>query len=607
MSTQHNDDMDIKDDHDEQTNNPYPSFFVYVLFRENSETLLKHYWRRRFLFEPTTSNLQLDIVQWLRSKCRVVHIQLNNENIHIFMLDMKRYRVRNPTYDRLEKTTDENYRKKNILRPFVPHIPTKEVRYWSDLKRTDDGVDVTENTFEDLVRLHPEWPYYSALYVLMVDHATLIPKEYKHLSQPVIRTSSINSAHAVLQGMDDDNDEVESKSYADTETSSSSFSISNSVYSMNGNTASQVKSRNKVVGTNFIGANMMKSGEFDAFKQYKKFLQNNERWIICNNQDVNELPKSAYEVINDYIYVSEQYDFYIDQLINKSSLCYMNRHQKCDAVCSVWDKNPTDLQQQVSSAPHCIGTGFFIHPCYLVTCFHCVYKVTEVQKEPEMKHPFKANANKFYYKLYNGVIGDFNVNNIVFPEDHATRCNIGFDLVIIQVPEVSKLDSYIQFIPTNNAYDQSKFDLSITASSFLVRFADTDRLNRTYAQRMFIIGAEPDNQGTIVITDTNNDVLGYSNWEVHYACRTIPGYSGAPGLFSNGQLACIHRRAGMANDIAGYGKSYFNVGLRIDLFLRDALNIYINRAPPPPQKQRLGRKTTEMITILKTYYASAGV
>ena len=137
------------------------------------------------------------------------------------------------------------------------------------------------------------------------------------------------------------------------------------------------------------------------------------------------------------------------------------------------------------------------------------------------------------------------------------------------------------------------------------RFADTTDLHGAKGQHVHFVHYPGVPRRVLSMYDTA--VSHFMQWELFYATCTEKASSGAPGLAPNGALIAIHRRA--SNHIASAsGESpvdgttaQFNCGLRIDLFLRDALQ-FLRFNGPRSRANNLKAEVRRMLERLKLSY-----
>lgn len=95
-----------------------------------------------------------------------------------------------------------------------------------------------------------------------------------------------------------------------------------------------------------------------------------------------------------------------------------------------------------------------------------------------------------------------------------------------------------------------------------------------FRQRVFVLCFDASSQvldaNSFRISDSNNTIVGYQNFEVMYTNCTEPCYSGSPVVDCNGRLVAVHRMGGKRQ---GTGMTpfdvFYNVGVRIDIALHD--------------------------------------
>ena len=109
-----------------------------------------------------------------------------------------------------------------------------------------------------------------------------------------------------------------------------------------------------------------------------------------------------------------------------------------------------------------------------------------------------------------------------------------------------------------------------------IAMAKTDHLAKESEQRVYLIGSPESVNGPSasvdrIVTMHNNHIVGFDKgFQAYYSTATTRGMSGAPGVMLDGTLVCMHRAAGAKSWGGDTVKAFFNVGLRIDLFIKHA-------------------------------------
>jgi len=192
------------------------------------------------------------------------------------------------------------------------------------------------------------------------------------------------------------------------------------------------------------------------------------------------------------------------------------------------------------------GTGFLCAPNLIMTCFHCLYDCTI---QPAFGDFFKPKANQFKFVFDEQRSITTSVSAVVFPANHSQRRFIGLDVAIVQVEVIKDIR------PIKLAFDKGQAWLELQ---------NIKHRRPSEEQHLFLL------------TNTKksklhfSSILAYRNWEVIYNHATQDGDSGSPLVNQNGLIMAIHRRRGSTNNKDDIN---CNVGLRIDLFLRDLFGV----------------------------------
>ena len=184
---------------------------------------------------------------------------------------------------------------------------------------------------------------------------------------------------------------------------------------------------------------------------------------------------------------------------------------------------------------------------------------------------------------------------------------MGFDIAIVDLHSADQTEGQKTWL-TANFPDVDAFIPLFTNEELQHRFADTTDLHDAKGQHVHFIHYPGVSSRVLSMYDTA--VSHFMRWELFYATCTEKGSSGAPGLAPNGALIAIHRRA--SSHIASASDdshvdgttAQFNCGLRIDLFLRDALQ-FSRFKSPRSRANKMHATVSQMLERLKSSYGIA--
>lgn len=567
----------------------------------------------RFVLDDNNENENEMLSNWVKRGAKDVGVRLVSKSSIVFrVLDMIKFRMQNSVYERIENEADQKAQNKQIERELVPEFPqtnknqTVDTRIWNDfIHHSCAAILPNRCTWKEAFERFQSWKYEPARFVLLVESAKRGGKIDRKRRIKKKKTNNNNNAEQKendenenenendpndalynninnnnnnnINQLNEDNSDGDEKSeysaVTDNDTSNDNDDDSDTDNTVTDRNRKRRRNRSmnaditrnqlqSIEDRGVLGDYSVMSGTmFKAYQNCYGELESSPDLNIKGNSE-SELPKTRYGLLDRIDYLKNS-DRFVGELISVTRFSTTDNYSRLgSAVCTLWMRTRTinGGENPISMA----GTGFMISPTHLMTCFHCIYdaKNREAKTPPIPFSLYAVNGEIECRFDMNGTVNtlEFNQNDIVYPENHATRTDIGFDVAIIRINKERPSNIYVppHFIPL------------IPPLNTFIPFASTYGIDREQRQRIVMLRPEKTCH-FIYPTINNNIVLGFHNWEVHYTNETEGGCSGSPCLFANGQLAAIHRRGG-ASDYTSINAAYFNLGLRIDLFLRDAFN-----------------------------------
>ena len=483
--------------------------------------------------------------EWVREKFEPLIL---SKKLRLRIVDWRVFTCKNNTWNRYTIDGAKDPKQKGIF----PHIPPKlDKLHFPDIQSTQRLVQL-KGTIGQSLEEHRDWAPSPRNYVVIVDHAVLQPRKKVPTQTKRPREFSgsvVNDALQVDPAEVEDPQPENQPSYSSNER----------------------RGLEKQAGAQFTTdmpsmADLHGDAEVDAFCALRKQLKEEPHWTIrdthCRKTSRDILLRPAVH-LDDHQLASQMYP-------PSSSLKRLLQLE--EAVCCIIG---TKVGTKAS-----VGTGFLISPTHLMTCYHCLYNIDEVDKKTNRFSSLSPDGNfrcdfstvvaqpsDHYVEAGEGSTVDFMIDDIIYPSDHRQRSSVGFDVAIVRLPQQDR-----SFIPLFQA-DAERYG-----------FIESSRLRRAIQQQAHVIhyphikyGTTTKIQRTINVYQTTN-IIGYGDWEMFHQAATTRGSSGGPIVSIDGRLLGMHRRSGAKHSVhADEGKmprlaaqAFFNAGLRIDLFLRDS-------------------------------------